>query len=349
MGRSPGVALIAALAALVLPVTAAAGSLDTWSRFTLRHTAGVGLQDAEFQGTDVAALWAEPGHELWFRTSTNAGGSFAARQKIPGETREGATDICGDDLYVAYAHKVAATWGIRAGTRKVDGAGFASSAVSLGEDRTRDPDVACAGGRLFVSWLEHSAGHFRVRVANALRSDRVFADPPMLFGNTQPIFGKPVVAGVADRAYMVSQSSAGFATGPVLFNRWSVGAAPQAPVAFLGSTTLAQHGGFPIIAARGTTVVVAWTDGSTGIAKLGIRVSHDRGAPGARRASRSSGRTSSPCRRVLRSAATRSSWRTPSSGSSAVATSGRCPRGRISRPGATSIWAPSATTSSSGS
>jgi hypothetical protein len=278
MRRSLGTTLVAALAAAVLPFAAAAGSIDTWSSITLRHAADVELQDADFQGADVAALWAEAGHQLWFRTSANAGGSFAGRQKIAGETRDGAADLCGSNLYLAYARKVAGTWGIRAATRRIDGAGLESSPVSVGEESARDPDVACAGRRLFVSWLERAAGHFRVRVANALRSDELFVDPPMLFGNTRPGFGAPVMAGVADRAYMAAQYSAGFVTGPVVFYRWSIGAAPQATVAFLGSTTLARDGMFPVIAARGTTVVVAWFDGSTGIARIGVRVSHDRGA-----------------------------------------------------------------------
>lgn len=273
-----GMAAITAMLASVMVVgTTAAGQLDTWSGTTLRNATGAALQDADFNGQDVAVVWSEPGPELWFRRSMDAGNGFDPRYRIATQAREAEVEICSRDVYVAYARKSAGEWRIRAKVFDIDPfANVVSMPVSIGGDRARDPDLTCAGGRLFVSWLQRVGDDYHIMVDHTLRAGGTFDGTTKVdFGPSEPGLGQPVLAGVGNRAYMAEQSEPG---GPITFHRWSVGSSPGYPVQYLGANQIAGSGWDPVIGAAGDTVVVDWSAyGALGNV-LRVRVSHDRGA-----------------------------------------------------------------------
>lgn len=270
IGRSVGSAVaVGALAALLgaAPVAAA-----TWTRTTLADTAGLALRDATLRGHDVAVAWQEPGSVTNVRISRNDGISFAAAVSIAGSTRQATTDICDGKLYVAYARDSSDVshpnlWLIGVTIRSLSGAYLGFSQVSPSEAPGRYPDVACAGGRLFVTWEQKVGSQWHVLVSQALRSSPAFGSGIDL-GRVGPNAGHPVVAGVGDRAYVAWPTFA----GTVRQHTWGIGTGPGYHLSNLGERQLTAKGAVPRIAAQARRVVVAWYD----CGDIRARVSSDR-------------------------------------------------------------------------
>lgn len=276
-------AVLAVIASLLLVTPMAAGGEVRWEvHKRLRETNGVKLQDAAFRGSDVAVVWQESDYESFIRTSVHAGRQFADRQLVADSSRQAELDICADDLYVAYAREKAQDWAIDVASRKIEGRRLRHARVSVGDD-LRLSDVACAGGRLFVSWVERTDGRFHLHVDHARRStlQSGFGENLRDLGPVSGLFGgldEPVLAGVRNRAYIAW--TARDASGPrhIVFNGWRIGGGPQYAVSNGPRTRRLGDGGHPVIAARGDKVVVAWI-GQDRFREpvLKIRVSNDRG------------------------------------------------------------------------
>ncbi len=270
------VASLAMIASFSVAVSAD-GTSGSWTSTKLRDTSGAQLQDADFRGRKVAVAWREPGG-LWVRTSTDAGDSFAARELVAGKGRQAEADICRGALYVTYREDLAEGHLIAVATRDVGGRGFDDAGV-LGVHFSRQsvshPDVACAGERLFVGWLQRVGGRDRIMVKHTYTGAAFERGGSTDLGRASDGVG-PALAGVSDRAYLVSMqhTSGGFAPSIVL-HRWSVGSGALAPVSYLGAKRISKAGYRPVIAAAGDTVVVAWQGSNNGVK---ARVSHDRGA-----------------------------------------------------------------------
>lgn len=258
----------------------------SWDRTTLQDASKAILQDASFAGSRVAVVWSEPRRRSFVRTSTTAGDAFAGRELVASSSRQTDLDICGDDLYVSYARDHVNRRRIDVATREMKATGFARAPVSFGNGPARDPEVACAGGRLFVSWLQRVGSRFKLHVDHARRTDlrSGFGGSFQNLGRVARGFGsrplEPVMAGVKDRAYIAWPKGGAPGFGDyIMFDRWSVGSGPGYAVNDLSGRRLGK--GFdPVIAAIGNKVVVAWGKSSRRFFQplLKIRVSQDRGA-----------------------------------------------------------------------
>lgn len=247
---------------------------------TLRNRTGVTLGDAAFDREEVAVVWREPlggVPVVRIRTSDAAGTVFAPTELVIDHARQPSVDLCASQVFVAYARDygdgIPGRWAIDLRTRAVSATGFTGAGVSSGLYRARDPDVACAGGRLFVAWVEQQPGGERVRITDSLRSSLAF-EPSIDLGAASPDRAAPVVAGVNHWGYVAWTSG-----NDVRFKRFGVGSGPGfvlTPYADrrLADGTGARPASLPVIAADGPRVVVAWTRcGDTQ-----ARVSNDSGA-----------------------------------------------------------------------
>ena len=268
------VASLAMIASFSVAVSAD-GTSGSWTSTKLRDTSGAQLQDADFRGRKVAVAWREPGG-LWVRTSTDAGNSFAARELVAGKGRQAEADICRGALYVTYRENLAEGNLIAIATREVGGRGFVDLGVKFSRQRVSHPDVACAGERLFVGWLQRVGGRDRIMVKHTYTGAAFEPGGATDLGRASNYGVGPALAGVNDRAYLVSMhhTSGGFAPSIVL-HRWSVGSGALAPVSYLGTKRISKAGSRPVIAAAGDTVAVAWQASNNGVK---ARVSPDRGA-----------------------------------------------------------------------
>jgi hypothetical protein len=232
------------------------------SPVTVRAQKGVTLRDADFAKRKVAVTWQVPGGGapvVGIRTSPNAGNSFGPVAKFSA-ARQSAVDICGSSLEAAYARKSGANWRIQRAVGDIDGGGFATSNVAVGAGVARFPDIACAGGRVFVAWFQREGSDDRLNVSHARRADGIFGLPDDLGLDEKPFFKRSLaVAGVNDTAYVVH----GLTDGKLRLNRYLVGAGPVFPVApdvtrviAQGTTEDAASGA--VIAAAGNKVAVAW-------------------------------------------------------------------------------------------
>jgi len=271
------VASLAMIASFSVAVSAA-GAFGSWTSTKLRDTNGAQLQDADFRGRDVAVAWREPGG-LWVRTSTDAGDSFAARDLVAGSGRQAEADICGDDLFISYREDLAEGHLIAVATRDVGATGFEEAGVlgvQFSRQRVSHPDVACAGERLFVGWLQRVGDRDRIMVKHTYTGAAFERGGSTDLGRASDYGAGPALAGVSDRAYLVSAHHTSGGSAPsIVLHRWSVGSGALAPVSYLGAKRISKAGYRPVIAAAGDTVVVAWQASNNGVK---ARVSHDRGA-----------------------------------------------------------------------
>ena len=199
--RRSSVATVAAvIVALLLGASPVAAF--TWDRTTLANVSGLALQDATFSGHNVAVVWHEPGGTTRLRTSTNAGTSFGSPRTIAGTTRQAAAKHCGGKVYVADGRDYSGTWLIDVTVYTSAGAYVGQSAVSDGPGDGRFPDVACAGGQLFVTWEQRVGGEWHAWLKYEPRiPPRLQRPDPTDLGQVPANAGHPVVAGVTDRAY----------------------------------------------------------------------------------------------------------------------------------------------------
>jgi len=292
--RRPAAGLVLAMLTSAVMATSVMAGGPTWKPpVNVRLTNGVELQDADFSKRNVAITWHEPGagrKEVGIRTSVNAGSSFGPISWFP-DSRQAAVDICGgSELNAVMAHRIGpGNWFIEHAVGSIDGDGFVTTPVAPTDGKQRHPDVACAGGRVFVSWFEEEGSGHRLFVAHARRTVGVFGTPIDLgFDDETFFFDGLAVAGVKDRAYAVFQRS----DGDLRFKRWSIGSGPGfavTPLAtqIIGNGTPNNPASYPVIAAAGDKVAVAWFR----CGALWARVSNNRG------------RTWGPARKLIEHAA----------------------------------------------
>jgi hypothetical protein len=270
---------MAMLASAVLATSVMAGG-PTWkSPVNVRQTNFPQLQDADFSNHNVAITWHEPGaghREVGIRTSVDNGSGFGPISWFT-DSRESAVDICGgSELNAVMAHRIGpGNWFIEHAVGSIDGDGFITTPVAPSDGIQSDPDVACAGGRVFVSWFEPEGSGHRLFVAHANRSVGTFGTPIDLgFDDETDFFSGLAVAGVSNRAYAVFQRS----NGDLRFKRWSIGGGPGFAVTphatqVIGNGTPNNPASYPVIAAAGDKVAVAWFR----CGALWARVSNNRG------------------------------------------------------------------------
>src|SRR5688572_25784025 len=278
--RRPAAALVlAALASVVLATGVMAGGPSWTSPVNVRLTNEVALQDADFSNQNVAITWDEPGagpREVGIRTSVDSGSSFGPISWFP-DSRASAVDICGgSELNAVMARRIGpGNWFIEHAVGSIDGVGFVTTPVAPSDGIQRQSDVACAGGRVFVSWFEDEGTGHRLFVAHANRSVGIF-EPPIDLGLDDEtfFFSGLAVAGVSDTAYAVYQRS----NGDLRFRRWSIGSGPGFTVTphatqVIDNATPNNPASYPVIAAAGNKVAVAWFR----CGALWARVSNNRG------------------------------------------------------------------------
>lgn len=278
--RRPAAALaLAVLTSAVMATSVLAGGPSWTSPVNVRLTNDVALQDADFSNHNVAITWDEPGaghREVGIRTSVDNGSGFGPISWFA-DSRESAVDICGgSELNAVMAHRIGpGNWFIEHAVGSIDGDGFLTTPVAPSDGIQSQPDVACTGGRVFVSWFEQESGGHRLFVAHARRSDGIFGAPINLgFDDETFFFTSLAVAGVSDTAYAVFQRS----DGDLRFKRWSIGSGPgfaATPHAtqVIGSGTPNNPASYAVIAAAGDKVAVAWFK----CGALWARVSNNRG------------------------------------------------------------------------
>lgn len=281
-GRSrivrPAVLGITAVVMAVL-VGASPVAAVTWIKTTLANAPGLNLQDASFEGHDVAVAWQQPGPVTKVRLSSNDGSSFSGTFTMPGHTRQASTDICGGNAYIAYARDYSDgthpnLWLIEIQIRSMSGTYVGQTmAWPDATARGQDPDVACAGGRLYVTWEQRVGSQWHVYVNQALLSAPDFSGAtPRDLGQIGANAGEPAATGAATRAYVAYPTPA----GRIRIDRWGIGSGPSYAITDLGEQSLTGTGtnGLPRLAATGTKVVAVWY--ACGDAR--VRVSTNRGA-----------------------------------------------------------------------
>jgi len=273
--RGGRAAIVVVAGTTVLGGAALAGG-DT----TLRDRTGVTLGDAAFDREDVGVVWREPlggAPAVYVRTSEAAGTVFAPSELVIDNARQPSVELCANRVFVAYARDygdgVPGRWAIDLRTRAVSATGFTGAAVSSGQYLARDPDVACASGRLFAAWVEQRPGGARTLVSDSLRASLSF-DMPIDLGAASEDRSPPVVAGVGRWAYVAWRVG-----NDIKVKRFGVGPGPAFALTAYGDTivgdgTLARPVTYPVIAAYGPRVVVAWTR----CGHTQARVSTDHGA-----------------------------------------------------------------------
>ena len=254
---------LAVLASLTLATSVVAA--PTWSPAnTLRSADGVGLTDADFQQRSVAVAWDEPDapRQVGLRTSVDAGSSFGPTFWF-GHSRQAAVDICDEtEVNLALALKVGpGNWVIEHHSMGIEGVGGSlSTPVAPGTGIQKHPDVTCAGGRVFVSWLEEGGSGDRLLVAHAPRNGGTFSAPIDLGFDSETFFGHSLaLAGTDDMAYAAFARTG----GDLRLRRWQLGGGSNADVTSLGEQVIApgtrnDPADQAVIAAAGSKVAVAW-------------------------------------------------------------------------------------------
>ena len=236
------------------------------------------LGDADFAGHNVIVGWDEPGNtfrRVGFEFSDDNGADFSSSQLFP-NARQPAVDLCdGVESNAVYSERVAPKrWVIQHTLFDSFDSSFTDQVGQNGGNQ-HDPDIACAGGRIFVSWFRSEGGGDRLFIAHAERDGSPFSAPIDLgFDGDTDFFSGLVVAGVNDTAYVAFRRT----SGDLRFKRWLVGAGPDYPVAsspsvIIGPGTPDEPAFQPVIAAAGDKVAVAWMTCNAVVA----RVSNDKG------------------------------------------------------------------------
>ena len=269
-----------AIASVLILATNVVAAPPTWtSATTLRNADDISLGDADFSNQNVAVAWDEPDspREVGIRTSVDAGSGFGPISWFGG-SRQPAVDVCGGaELNAVMAHKFGpGNWFIEHAQGSIDGVGgFLTTPVAPSDGIQKHPDVTCAGGRLFVSWLEEESTGDRLFVAHGRRTGGGFSSPINLGFDSETFFGHSLaVAGVSNMAYAAYARTG----GDLRLMRWGIGSGPNYPVTSLGEVILDDATRNDpaiqtVIAAAGDKVAVAWTRCDAVYA----RVSNDRG------------------------------------------------------------------------
>jgi hypothetical protein len=276
------------LAASLLTVVAAAGTATAtdpnainWGpATTLRDANGVELQDADFSRRNVVVTWQEPGSggpKVRIRRSVDSGSSFGPTISVT-DARQASVDICGPSLLVAAWARMygPGNWVIEEAF--IDNSTMSVGVVNISAGVQRFPDIACAGGRKFVTWYQKEGANDRLQVAHALRTGAAFSAPIDLGVDDGSFFGRAnslAVAGVPGAAYVAFTRS----DGQLRFKRWSIGSGPDFAVTphaghVIGSGIASNPAADTVIAADGDKVAVAWFKCNA----IYARVSNDRGA-----------------------------------------------------------------------
>lgn len=277
--RSASSVALALMATFVLASAVSAAPPNWTAPKDIRVKNNLELNDAAFSDMNVAISWQEPTSgppRVGIRTSVDSGTSFGPTQFMAGG-RESAVDICGEsELDVVSAHKIGpGNWFIEHAVGSVDGTGFVTTPVAPTDGLQNNPDVACAGGRVFVSWFEKEGSGDRLFVAHARRTGGGFSSPIDLGLDDETFyFSGLAVAGMDDRGYAAFQRS----DGDLRFKRWSVGAGPTFPVTSHPTQMIApgntnDPASYAVMDAEGSKVAVAWFRCNA----LYARVSNDRG------------------------------------------------------------------------
>ena len=276
--------LIGVLGGLVASLVLATGALaaaPTWQApLELRVTSRfVGPTDADFSGHAVVLAWNEQStsaSRVAFVVSNNAGTSFGPLHLVAGAS-DAAAAICGSQANVVWAKRNSpSSWSIERASGPVSGGPFVVEAVATSSVELSEPDVACANGRIFVSWREQETEEtVRMFVASALMSDGAF--------------GSPMALGVSDRYYPTGLALAGSGNnayaafvkgdGDLRLKHWTIGAGPgyplsSGPASIVGPGKVSRPTYAPGIDADGDTVAITWGKCSSTLA----RVSTDAGA-----------------------------------------------------------------------
>ncbi len=268
-----------AIATVLILATNVVAAPPSWtSATTLRTADDISLADADFSNRNVAVAWSEPDspRRVGIRTSVDAGSGFGPISWFGG-SRQPAVDVCGGaELNAVMAHRIGpGNWFIEHAQGSIDGVGFLTTPVAPSDGIQKHPDVTCAGGRLFVSWLEEETDGYRLFVAHGRRTGGGFSSPIDLGFDTSTLFGHSLaVAGVSDMAYAVFARTG----GDLRIMRWQIGDAPNYPVTplgeqVIGSATRNDPALEAMISAYGDKVAVAWVTCDA----ISARVSNDRG------------------------------------------------------------------------
>jgi len=266
------------LAVLVLATNVLAAAPAWTAAQTIHAGDGVLLGDADFAGHNVFVGWDEPGdtyRRVGFEFSDDNGTDFSSSPLFPA-ARQPAVDLCdGFEPNAAYSERVGPhRWVIQHTLLDSFDSSFTDQ-VGQSTGNQHDPDIACAGGRIFVSWFRKEGGGDRLFIAHAERDGSPFSAPIDLgFDGDTQYFSGLVVAGVSDTAYVAFRRT----SGDLRLKRWLVGAGPDYPVAtspsvIIGPGTPDEPAFQPVIAAAGNKVAVAWMTCNAVVA----RVSNDKG------------------------------------------------------------------------
>ena len=269
---------MAILAVLVMATNVAAAP-PMWTGLKTLHSGdGLTLYDADFAGHNVAAAWQEAegsSSRVGFNFSDDNGNDFSSPPLTP-DARQPAIDQCdGWEPNAAYAEKMGSSWVIQHTVFEAFDSSFTAQ-VGQNSGNQHDPDIACAGGRTFVSWFRKVSGGDRLYVAHADRGDLDYSTPILLGSDGDPAyFADMAIAGVSDYAYVAFR----LASGDLRFRRWHVGGSPDYTVTgfpgmIIGPGTSSEPAFQPVIAAQNDKVAVAWMTCSAVVA----RVSNDNGA-----------------------------------------------------------------------
>jgi hypothetical protein len=274
-------AVLAALAGASIPSGVLASTEPAALRWTtpldVRAERGVELADADFSAAKVAVAWEVSGggsRKVGLRTSIDGGASFGS-PSITSGARQAAVELCGSKVEAVYARKVGSEWGIERAAGSASSGGYVRDLIGPASGVARYPDVACAGGRVFVSWYLKQPSGDKLFVSHGRRADGVFELPQELGLDDETFFGRSLaVAGVNDTALVVYTLS----DGDLRLRRWLVGAGPDFPVSapvdqVLTNATPGDSASSAVIASERDKVAVAWfrCDG------IYARVSNDRG------------------------------------------------------------------------
>jgi hypothetical protein len=259
--------VLALTASLVFVGSAAAGSLTWTSPEILDERSDVYLADAAFVGSDVAVAWTrfrDGATDIRIKSSGDGGVTFSRTTVLP-DGRGAAVAICDGQVNVVFVRRLdGGRHAVEIAFGEVGQDDYMVKRVIGGPGQRSWPDVACAAGRIFVSWYERDGDPFRRRVANALVATHDFGDGADLgldrtnYDGYYSPRGLRVAAG-ANTAYAVFSNG----DGRLRVKRWSIGAAPNHPVTahpaeIIANGTNACPAEFPVIGVDKEKVAVAW-------------------------------------------------------------------------------------------
>ncbi len=272
-------ATLALLATLVLAGSVVAAPPSWTAAVNVRTANNIQLYDADFAGHNVAIAWDEPGSKrrrVGYAFSDDNGASFSS-PPFMANSREPAIVLCdGVEPNAAFARRVGpGDWTIHRTVFDSFDSSFTDQ-VYANEGIQHHPDIACAGGRLFISWYEQEGDGDRLFLAHEERGSGAFGPPFDLgFDNETFFFNALAVAGTDDMAYVVFQRS----DGDLRLRRYHVGPGPEDLVTGLGGQIVApgnpgDPASYAVIAASGDKVALAWFRCNA----LYARVSNNSGA-----------------------------------------------------------------------